>query len=73
MSKGGIDLNALWVYAIYKGDEVLCEGTKYECAKYLHVEPKHIEWLATPSYQKRIENRHFESQAKVAFRMYKKL
>lgn len=44
------------LYALYKGDEFLDIGTKYELAEKFDVEPKTIAWYASPSYQKRTAN-----------------
>lgn len=44
-------------YAIYKGDELLVIGTASECAKYLNVQPKYIQWLTTPTAKRRLAKR----------------
>lgn len=43
-------------YAIYKGDEFVCQGTKEDCARYLGVDVKTISFLATSAYKKRRKN-----------------
>lgn len=40
-------------YAIYKGYQLLAEGTAKECAETLGVRQKTIYWYGTPSYQNR--------------------
>ena len=40
-------------YAIYKGDNFICQGTKEKCAKFLNVEPRTIYFLSTPANLKR--------------------
>lgn len=37
------------VYALYKGDEFLGIGDKYELANEYGLAPKFIRWLATPA------------------------
>ena len=44
------------IYAVYKGDKFLCEGTASECAKYLKVEPKTVRLWSAPSNLKRSES-----------------
>jgi hypothetical protein len=44
-------------YAIYKGEELLCIGTKEECAKELGVQPEYIYWLTTPTAKRRLASR----------------
>lgn len=43
-------------YAIYKGDEFVCQGTKEDCAKYLNVKPETITFMGTPTHLKRCAN-----------------
>ena len=40
-------------YAVYKGDELLCTGTAFECAEVLKVSPHTIRWLSSPAAEKR--------------------
>lgn len=40
-------------YAIYKGDNFICQGTKQECAEFLNVDPRTIYFLSTPANLKR--------------------
>jgi hypothetical protein len=44
-------------YAVYKGDTLLCMGTKKECARLLNVQPETIKYYTTPAYKKRVEKR----------------
>ncbi|MFC6402288.1 hypothetical protein ACFP67_10790 [Mammaliicoccus sciuri] len=43
----------LFDYVIYKGDDIICHGTKRECAEYLGVKEQTIDFLATPIRKKR--------------------
>lgn len=40
-------------YAIYKGEELLAEGTADELAKLFGVTPKTIRWMSSPTNYKR--------------------
>lgn len=44
------------LYALYKGDEFLDIGTKYELAEMLGVKPETITFYASPTYQKRTKD-----------------
>ena len=44
------------LYALYRGDEFLDIGTKYELAEKFDVKPETIVFYASPSYQKRTAN-----------------
>lgn len=41
------------IYAIYKGENFLFEGTAKECAEHFGIKEKTVWWLATPSNLKR--------------------
>lgn len=41
------------VYALYKGEECLGIGTKYELSEQLGVKPYTIYFYSTPTYKKR--------------------
>ena len=41
------------IYAIYKGDNFLRSGTKYQLANYLGVKLRTIDFYLTPTYKKR--------------------
>lgn len=43
------------IYAIYKGEENLFDGTAKECAEYLGVSINTIHFWNTRTYKKRIE------------------
>lgn len=44
------------IYAVYKGEKFLCEGTAKECANYLDVKEATIRFWNTRTYKKRIKN-----------------
>lgn len=44
-------------YAVYRDDELLCIGTRYECAAYLNVKPETVQYYATATYRRRLEKR----------------
>lgn len=44
------------IYAVYKGENLIAEGTQDECAEKLNILPQSIYKLATPGYKKSIEN-----------------
>ncbi|MGV3010042.1 hypothetical protein ACEE67_01840 [Streptococcus thoraltensis] len=44
------------LYALYRGDEFLDIGTKYELAEMIGVAPQTISFYASPTYQKRTKN-----------------
>ena len=57
------------IYAVYKGEKFLCEGTVQECAEYLKVKPETIWWWATTANKKRasVKKRNgTESRRKIA-------
>ena len=41
------------IYGLYKGDQFLTSGTKYQLANYLKVKLRTIEFYLTPTYKKR--------------------
>lgn len=41
------------IYALYKGEEYITDGTKQELAEYLNVEKKTISFYLSPTYKKR--------------------
>lgn len=43
------------IYAIYKGEENLFDGTVYECAEFLNCQPKTVYHYATKTRRKRAE------------------
>ncbi|MBZ8125596.1 hypothetical protein [Bacillus thuringiensis] len=42
------------VYAVYKGELLICIGTVQECAKHLGVLPKTLYYYNSSSYKKRV-------------------
>lgn len=41
------------IYAIYKGEKFLCEGTSRQCAEYLGVKPETIRFWSTAVNKRR--------------------
>lgn len=41
-------------YAIYRGDEFLCIGTRKECAEWLGTTESHVQQLLSPVRKERI-------------------
>ncbi|MBU8568855.1 hypothetical protein KM914_21045 [Virgibacillus pantothenticus] len=56
-------------YAVYKGDELLCIGTKEECAKELGVQPEYIYWLTTPTAKRRLASRRNPEKCTVGIKL----
>lgn len=44
------------IYALYKGDKWLTDGTREELAKYLNVKERTIHFYSTPTWRKRTNN-----------------
>ncbi|MFZ7175793.1 helix-turn-helix domain-containing protein [Streptococcus hyovaginalis] len=44
------------LYALYRGDEFIDIGTRYELAEMIGVAPQTISFYASPTYQKRTKN-----------------
>lgn len=44
------------IYALYKGDEWITDGTKEELAEYLNVKVKTIDFYTTPVWRKRTKD-----------------
>ncbi|AFQ27221.1 hypothetical protein P4493_22305 [Bacillus thuringiensis] len=42
------------VYAVYKGESLICIGTVQECAQHLGVLPKTVYYYKSSSYKKRV-------------------
>ena len=40
-------------YVVYKGDDIICHGTKKECAEYLGLKERTIDFISTPARKKR--------------------
>ncbi|MFS1511722.1 hypothetical protein VQL36_04695 [Chengkuizengella sp. SCS-71B] len=62
-------MNQLQEYAVYRGDELVCIGTKEECAKKLNVQPKYIYWLTTPTAKRQLAKRKHPEKCTVALRL----
>ena len=41
------------IYALYKGDTNICDGTLTEIAKYLSISPKSVAYYRTPAYARK--------------------
>jgi len=41
------------IYALYKGDKYITDGTRKEIAEYLGIKEKTVMFYGTPTYQKR--------------------
>ena len=41
------------IYALYKGDTNICDGTLVEIARYLNISPKSVAFYRTPAYARR--------------------
>ena len=48
------------IYALYKGEKFITEGTKQEIAKVQGCKVKTISFLATNAYKKRMEARKYK-------------
>jgi hypothetical protein len=47
----------LGYYAVYKGETMICTGTKKECAAHMNVLPDTIRYYASPAYSRRVKKR----------------
>lgn len=45
------------IYALYKGDNFIVEGTKKEIAEYTGLKVNTLSFYSTPAYLKRVKNR----------------
>ena len=43
------------IFAVYKNDKFLCEGTSKECAEFLKVKRETIRFYNTQAYKRRCE------------------
>jgi hypothetical protein len=57
------------IYAVYRGEKFVCEGTAKECADYMGILEDSFRWYLTPSYQKRIDKRKKTRKYLVVFRL----
>ncbi len=44
------------IYAVYKGEENICDGTLQEIAERLHTKIRTVQFYASPTYKKRIKS-----------------
>ena len=44
-------------YAVYKGDEFICIGTRRELAKIFNVKKKTVQFWSTPANKRRLASR----------------
>lgn len=56
------------IYAIYKGEDFLCEGTTKEISEILQISKHSVIRLNSPSYKKRLA-KNFPSKALVAVKI----
>lgn len=56
-------------YAVYKGDELIAMGTKFECAEKLNVKPDTIAWLTYPTAKRRLAARKRPERCTTAIRL----
>ncbi|CAH1857561.1 hypothetical protein [Convivina praedatoris] len=42
------------IYALYKGDEYICDGTITEIARKTGKKPNYLQYMTTKTYEKRI-------------------
>ena len=49
------------VYALYKGDENICDGTLQEIAEKTGKKLEYIRWLTYPTYKKRVQEPYNEA------------
>lgn len=45
------------IYALYKGDDLICDGTIREISRKTGKTVDHLKWMTYPTYAKRIEGR----------------
>jgi Mn-dependent DtxR family transcriptional regulator len=55
-------------YEVYRGGELIAEGTAQECASKLKVTRKYIQWLSSESIHERIAGFDDPDNATIAFR-----
>ena len=48
------------IYALYKGDKWLLDGTKQELADYLKVKIRTIDFYMSPTYEKRTDGNSYK-------------
>ena len=43
------------IYALYKGEQLLADGTIYEISKKVSKSVRYIKWMTYPHYEKRLK------------------
>lgn len=56
-------------YTIYKGEEIICSGTKEECAAVLGVKPSTIQFYASPTWERKYAKRKKPERCVIAVRL----
>lgn len=51
------------IYAMYRGDENICDGTIAEIARRRHVQPATIRYYLMPAYQRKLAKRQHSCNA----------
>lgn len=57
------------IYALYKGDKYVCDGTLGELSKVTGLKPETLYFYSMPTYRRRIESYHKETTALVTVRL----
>ena len=60
------------IYALYKGDKFITDGTKKEIAKCIGVKVKTISYDATKAYEKRMKKYKHKKGCKILIRIDQK-
>ncbi|SUM89379.1 Uncharacterised protein [Staphylococcus saprophyticus] len=47
-------------YVVYKGDEIICAGTKAECAQKLGITEQSVAHLGTGAYKRSLKKRNLD-------------
>jgi len=55
--------------AVYKGDDMVCMGSIYDCAMRIGVQPRTLYWYLMPTYQKRLAKRKSTKNARMVVRV----
>jgi hypothetical protein len=45
------------IYAVYRGENLIFDGTSKECMEFLGVSRSQLGWLCSPSHHKKIERK----------------
>jgi hypothetical protein len=57
------------IYALYKGDKFITEGTKKQIAKCIGVKVNTISYYATKAYEKRMKQYNHKKGCKILIRI----